>query len=333
MNGKVQINSFHIYTYPRIHFSLIGMSDEGYRINGGFGCSISNPVLDCYFEKSDKLQIIDKRNNGLVIKERKRLLDTIQIVCSKYNLKIKYNCLIQSDVIYSHVGLGATTMIYMSCIEALFLLNGIKYNRDMVVINSNRGGTSGVGIHTYFDGGASFDIGVSATLNIIRPSSLGQQNQIPLQLCKFNMPCWSVGIIIPSHISRMSESQEELFFRRNTPITTNEVKDILYEVVYGILPSLKEENFHIFCKSLNNLQKTKWKNSEWDAYGKELYDIKETLIKNGATTVGLSSLGPMLYFFGDNMPEIINSIKKIYPNSICLDTSFNNSGRKIVYGN
>lgn len=332
MNGKMQ-SKFHIYTYPRIHFSLIGMNDVGYRINGGFGCSISKPLLDCYFEKSDKLQIIDKRENGLIEKERQKLLDTIQTVCSKYSFKIKYSCYIQSDVIYSHVGLGATTMIYMSCIEALFILNGIQYNRDMVINNSNRGGTSGVGINTYFDGGASFDIGVSPTFNTIRPSSLGQQNQIPLQICKFSMPSWSVGIIIPSHISRMTECQEELFFRKNTPITIDEVKDILYEIVYGIIPSLKEGEFNVFCKAINNLQATKWKSSEWDVYGEELHNLKETLVKNGATAIGLSSLGPMLYFMAPIVSDVINSIRKIYPNSICLETSFNNSSRRIIYGN
>ena len=326
------MNSIHIYTYPRIHFSLIGMSNEGYRINGGAGCSISGPLIDCYFMLSSSLQIVDRRACPLSTEELNKLTKTIETCSIKYCLKNIYKCVINSDTVFPHVGFGSNTMIYLSCIEALFILNGIEYTHEDVVTNSTRGGTSGVGIYTYFHGGFSADLGIKNTDGVLRPSSLGSRNSYPLQLCGFQIPQWTIGIMIPVNISNKTEKQEIVFFKRSTPIPLNDVKSILYEIIYGVIGALKETNFLVFCDAVNNLQSTKWKKLEWGIYGQELLDIERSIKEAGAIAVGMSSLGPMLYFLGNDIPSTIDQLRKVYTDSIFIETKFNNNAREIVYG-
>lgn len=326
------MNSIHIHTYPRIHFSLIGMSNEGYRINGGAGCSISAPLLDCHFVLSNSLQIIDQREYPMSAKELNKLTQTIESCIKKYELQNIYKCVINSDTLFPHTGFGSNTMIYLSCIEALFILNGLEYTQDDIVINSTRGGTSGVGIHTYFNGGVSIDLGVDNIKEELRPSSLGARSNYPLQLCGFQAPQWTIGIMIPIYVPSITEQQEIDFFRQNTPIPLEDVKSILYEIIFGIAGSLKDTNFQAFCDAVNNLQQTKWKALERGVYGKELQKIERYIKETGAMAVGMSSLGPMLYFLGKDIPCIIDQLKKVYVNSIFIEAKFNNNAREIVYG-
>lgn len=326
------MNSLHIYTYPRIHFSLIGMSNEGYRINGGAGCSISAPLLDCYFALSDSLQVVDQRKYPLSAEELNRLTHTIELCIIKYRLQNIYKCVINSDALFPHTGFGSNTMIYLSCIEALFILNGLEYTQDEVIINSTRGGTSGVGIYTYFNGGVSIDLGVENINEEFRPSSLGARHNYPIQLCGFQAPQWTIGIMIPVHISGATEQQEVHFFKQNTPIPLDDVKSILYEIIFGIVGALKDPNFKTFCDAVNNLQQTKWKELEREIYGKEFQKIEQCIKEAGAIAVGMSSLGPMLYFLGNDIPSTIDQLRKVYTDSIFIETKFNNNAREIVYG-
>ncbi len=308
------------------------MSNEGYRINGGAGCSISAPLLDCYFKLSDTLQIADRRACPLSAEELDKLSKTIDACTTKYGLQNTYECIINSDAVSPHVGFGSNTMIYLSCIEALFILNGIEYTQEDVVTNSTRGGTSGVGIYTYFNGGFSVDLGIKNIEEVLRPSSLGARNNYPLQLCGFQTPQWPIGIMIPMHISNKTEKQEIDFFKQNTPIPLNDIKSILYEIIFGIVGAIKERDFPAFCDAVNNLQRTKWKELERGIYGQELQKIEQCIKEAGAMAVGMSSLGPMLYFLGKDIPRIIDQLRTVYMDSIFIETKFNNNAREIVYG-
>jgi hypothetical protein len=45
----------------------------------------------------------------------------------------------------------------------------------------------------------------------------------------------------------------------------------------------------------------------------------------------MSSLGPLLYFFGDNIGGIIERIERDALQVDCFKTSFNNTGRVVKY--
>ena len=310
MNGIELTNmKLKITTFPRIHVTLIGMNNDGYRINGGIGFSISSPALNSYFEESESIEIVDLRFVKFTTPESDKLKSTLTNSKNEFKLKKSIRCTIKGETL-PHYGLGTNTAIYLSCLEALFIVNNFQYDKSTIVSLSNRGGTSGIGTNTYFDGGFVFDVGIDKQNQLLHPSSIGNRNgKIPLVLHMCKLPEWQIGICIPN-IPNKSEQEEIDFFNTRCPIEKSSVESILYEAVYGVTSSILESNYVVFCQSVNAIQLTKWKNLERSLYGSELYNLECKIKSFGADCVGMSSLGPMLFFMGQNLNEIISNINK-----------------------
>ena len=322
-----------IKVFPRIHITLIGMNREGYRINGGIGFSMASPTIDLRFESDRGISVLDKRSQGFSKNELARLNNHLIKVMKDEHLAEGFHCVIEDSLIHSHFGFGTSTMVYLSCIEALLIINKREYTNDDVVNLSGRGGTSGIGITTYFKGGFVFDTGV--TNNAVRdlaPSSCfkGGEYRKPLIFKNICLPEWEMGICVPP-IQNKTEDEEKIFFDKNCPIEQEAVENVLYESVYGISSSLLENDFNIFCKSVDSIQETKWKSLERDLYGAELKVVESLIRKAGAKCVGMSSLGPLLYFFGEDIDGIVNRVNADLTGGKCYKTSFNNSGRILEY--
>lgn len=318
-----------IKAFPRIHISLIGMNDDGYRLNGGIGFSIASPTLDMGFEYSDLIQVIDMREHGFIHDELDRLKNHLDNVIIKKKFKTGLRCVIYDGLVQSHVGFGSNSIIYLSCIEALFIMNKRSYNEQDVIALSGRGGTSGIGINTYFRGGFVFDVGVPKhKQRALAPSSafMDRIEDKPLLMKSVTLPKWQLGICIPP-LEHKTEEEEKEFFQKNCPINKDAVEKVLYEAVYGITSSLMEDNFDVFCKSIDAIQQTKWKSLERNLYGKELMTAESIIRRAGAQCVGMSSLGPLFYFFGNDIDDIVRKVKMEVPSCICLKTTFNNSAR------
>ena len=311
----------------------MGMNNDGYRWNGGIGFSIVSPTLDMTFEPSDSIDIIDKRDHGFTQEELDRLKNHLLNVIIDNKFEIGLRCVIHEGMIQSHVGLGSNSMIYLSCVEAMLFLNHRDYNEKDVIELSGRGGTSGIGINTFFRGGYIFDTGIANHgQRVLAPSSafVLKSCQKPLLFKALRLPQWDLGICIPP-ITPKTEIEEIEFFQKNCPINKEAIESILYEAVYGVTSALMEEDPDVFCKSIDAIQQTKWKLLERNLYGKELI-ATESIIRNaGAKCVGMSSLGPMLYFFGKNIDMIVDKVKCEIPQCICFKTSFNNSSRIIEH--
>lgn len=332
MSGKNRKTfSLRITAYPRIHMTLIGMNSDGYRINGGIGFSITDPKLLFSFKVSKTVQIIDYRKFGFNTEEIERLKLRIQKLQTEFGFKYSISCEI-TGLSMTHYGLGTSTASYLSCIEALFILNNHKYDEKLLLDISSRGGTSGIGINTYFRGGLVFDTGISNHGNDeLKPSSISKNRiiQLPLIIKHIKLPMWSLGIAIPKNVKFKSELEEIIFFKETCPITKNEVEEILYEVVYGTLSSIMENDFNFFCSSVRFLQETKWKKEERSLYKGEIEIIESKMYASGIKSIGMSSLGPGLYFFSDNIDNVSETLDKEALE--VLKTKFNNEGRIIQY--
>ncbi|WP_369510459.1 GHMP family kinase ATP-binding protein, partial [Escherichia coli] len=82
----------------------------------------------------------------------------------------------------THVGMGSGTGIRLACIEALLALNEVSLPQEELVRLSERGGTSGIGIKTYFDGGLVLDLGVRNDNAGYAPSGLIRPKALPASL-------------------------------------------------------------------------------------------------------------------------------------------------------
>jgi beta-ribofuranosylaminobenzene 5'-phosphate synthase len=307
------------------------MNDNDYRINGGIGFSIDAPITNSHFILSKNIEIYDNRKKKFTQEEQTKLYDILKRVKDDYKIDNGITCIIESEV-FPHYGLGSSTSIYLSCIEALFLLNETNCDRDNIVSLSTRGGTSGIGINTYFDGGFIFDIGIKNENDLLVPSSIAdRKGKKPLVVYKGKTPDWEIGICIPHHLKNKSEQEEKDFFNKYCPIEKEYIGDILYESVYGITSAIIENDYNVFTQSINAIQHTRWKYLERSLYGQALLELEQRIMQLGADCVGMSSLGPSLFFTGNNVSKIISTLKKNIQDAQCYISKMNNQGRKITY--
>ena len=322
-----------IKSFPRIHVTLLDMSANGYRQNGGIGFYINSPSLLVKIEKSKHNCIIDKRelpynfsfNVELLLSWLDQLIDSL-------NIQQSFNISIFGDI-PSHFGFGASTSIRMSCIEGINILLDLNLSQDEIIKYSNRGGTSGVGVHGYFSGGLILDLGHDFSENgkLLPSRSKEKYKNLPLLLRNIKLPNWDVGILIPKNIAPKSHNEEKIFFNSTCPIPAASVYETTYHSIFGVCASVMSKSKKSFYKSINNIQNQTWKKAERNLYP-SLKPFEQQLFNSKAEAIGMSSLGPLLYFFSENLEHTINDIKKSPLGSQCdvFITSFNNKGREVI---
>jgi beta-ribofuranosylaminobenzene 5'-phosphate synthase len=316
---------------PRLHLTLIGMNKEGYRINGGIGFAIQEPSLRLHFSKSDEFSLRDMRHFPFLEQEIIRIKKIIdqekKKIGARHNIRIE----IKGEM-PTHFGFGSSSATRLACLETLYLLNNKKPEREQLVFSSGRGGTSGIGINTYFDGGMVIDVGRKAKQFVYQPSQLSEKRKIlPLMMQRIEMPEWEIGVCIPINIPHKSEKEEAEFFRKTCPISSSEVYKTLYNVIYGLYAAIREKDKKTFCLALQSIQQCAWKLSERKLYGQKLFRIEQKLYKCGAEAVGMSSLGPILFFMAKNVKDIVEKMKTEMADCKLLVTKPSNSGRNIIH--
>lgn len=316
---------------PRIHITLIGMDADGYRVNGGVGFCIEEPVVRLKFSCADDFEVVDHRVSALTVSEIGRIYSIIE----RERINFKFNNDIRIEIdgeMLTHYGLGSGTAIRLACLEALHILNGSMPPTDVLVAASGRGGTSGIGINTYFTGGFIVDLGRRADQQIHQPSHLSEDRlKLPLLMQRLDMPDWNIGLCIPTNCSPKSEEEEADFFRKTCPIPPDEVYRTLYHGIYGLYAAVRERDLEAFNLAIRTIQECAWKLAERKEHGSNLLELEKQLYHCGALSVGMSSLGPTLFFLGENILEIIRKMKGLASNCIFLSTKPANAGRTLIY--
>lgn len=314
----------------RLHLTLLAMHSGEYRMNGGIGFAIKNPCARLGFTKSEKFEIKDLRSSSISLVEKERLSLILEAACVQNKFDKAFKVSIEGNML-THFGFGSGTAITLACIEALHLLNDYPIAQDVLIQASGRGGTSGVGIYTYFDGGGIFDLGKPIDDTKHLPSSLVRSRSLPLLLDQFMMPEWDIGICIPRKIPNKSQIEEQEFFKRACPISANSVYETTYHTLFGLYGALKENNKSTFCSALKAIQECTWKQLEREEYGQALMDIETSLYLCGAQAVGMSSLGPSLFFLAENVDEVIIEMQKLSVDCELFVTQPQNHGRTIKH--
>ena len=318
-----------IFIKPRLHISLISMHADGYRVNGGIGFALEEPkgILKCGASKT--FEFNDTRNFPLSHSELEQIYNTVEETKSSLSLTDNISVSLEGGML-THFGMGSGTAIRLGCLEALLILNKKVYQMNDLISCSQRGGTSGIGIHTYFSGGFVFDIGIKNQGKKFLPSSRAQNPLPPLVLQRIDMPNWNVGLCLPKALKRKTQEEEIQFFRKTCPISPQESYKVLYHSLFGTYASLREHDFESFAKSIKEIQVCEWKDKERSEHSEGLIELERSLYDLGASCVGMSSLGPLLFFFAQD--EKIKRIENGMKSQDCelIFTTASNSGREIV---
>jgi len=321
-----------VRSYPRIHISLLEMNGGLGRVNGGLGFGIGSPV--------NRIRIRSARRSNIIC-NLKMDVEAIEYVRSIVNRVTNTKGLPECEVevlqaLPSHQGLGCFTSMGLAVVEGIFVHNGVKYTNDEVVALAHRGGTSGVGISTYFEGRLAVDLGHETKLGDVEnftPSSFAWKRGRALALSSIPMPLWPVLLLVP-RTRRISENEEKAFFRKVCPLPVDEVARTIRVCFFGILPTVMTQNYSRFCEMLKLLRNTFWKRSEIALYSRDTLDIMERAEEFGADAASMSSMGPLVYCFArkSRRKAIMDRLKKEFDLSMTGIAYPRNRGRYVRIG-
>ena len=291
-------NSFVTITVrPRLHLGLLSMDEQGPRKNGGVGFAVSEPTGRILVETHDALVLEDEREEPFGKDELLSIRRMVEGVSSRLGLDLGARVVL-SGGLRSHVGLGSGTAIRLGILEGVLRLRGMGTDRKTLTRLSERGGTSGVGINTYFEGGLIADLGVPHDGAPFVPSAHRTPTSLPLALPRVDMAHWPLCLCIPKTLKPKTQEEEWQFFRKATPLRATESYEAAYHALFGVYAGAVEQDFERFCTAIEALQSTSWKRKERLEYGRPLAELTESLRNLGADCIGMSSLGPLLYCFG-----------------------------------
>lgn len=316
----------------RIHMTLVDLGPTGYRRNGGIGFSVDKPCSNFYFEKHSCIDVSVLGESGFNAPEINSLTDAVRNALRTANaesgLKLK-----QVDIAAKrHIGLGIGTTIALACVEAACLLNDIDIFTNDLIRMSGRGGTSGVGVHGYFAGGFIFDVGRKFDTGPLLPSDdILKPVAIPLAIAKIHMPMWPVGLFFPPDANPVSRAAEKHLFSSVLPLRQSDVFETAYHAIFGVVAAVADSDFESFCKAIEGIQNCPWKQHEIQLHETKLVNYINSLKDLGCDAVGMSSVGPMLYFFANDFSNTIERIQEKFPHAEIVAGIPSNTGRTIAH--
>lgn len=318
----------HVEVYPRVHLGLISMHEDAPRANGGIGFAVEGPAASIFARRAERFSLRDDRSIPMAADE---LIELASVAKAFAELQgVSQDIALQIDGnMRTHVGMGSATAIRLGVVECIALLNGLQLSADALVAASRRGGTSGVGINTYFKGRLVCDLGKRYVSNAYVPSSRATPINIPLTLPTLDMGSWPMLFAVPRTIVPKTQAEESSFFERTTPLPKAASFEACYIALFQIYAAAVEQDYAAFCHGVNEIQNTSWKKAERDEYGNFLRNLNDKLESAGADCVGMSSLGPMLFCFARR--ERLPSLSKIAEEFDCdtYQTMPRNDGRTV----
>lgn len=199
------------------------------------------------------------------------------------------------DVPEQHSGVGSKTALLLAVIAAANELFRLELSRIEMQRLSGRGGTSGVGVHSFFMGGMILDGGhPQEEVPDLLPSSASTPTEIPPCIARVPMPAWWTICLMRPSGSRYAGSRELSLFAEQTPIPAQEVKEVISWVAHGLLPAVAEASLGRLAIALEHIHLTGFKAREVACQSPVVRALLRNLQKKGIAA-GMSSLGPCIY--------------------------------------
>jgi beta-ribofuranosylaminobenzene 5'-phosphate synthase len=282
-----------IWGFPRLHLSLFDLGSATPRQYGGVGFAIDGMPTVVTASTSDVTELL-----GIEKLDNQGMADVWGAI---HRIHSEYGTPPMSVHIETmppqHIGLGTKTSLVLGVLQAIAVEAGIDLPISDVQRISGRGGTSGIGIHTFFSGGLVVDAGHQAGASRVHgPSSASSEiDSVPSMLVGGSMPYeWLITLILPNGISRSGFDELE-FFRTSTPIPNEEVFASIGLGAFGLTSSAFTGDFRGFARSLNSLQTVGFKAREIAAQPAAVANLLDELHNLEGCGAGMSSMGPMLF--------------------------------------
>jgi beta-ribofuranosylaminobenzene 5'-phosphate synthase len=314
-----------ITTPARLHFALIDLNGALGRIDGGIGLAIEAPRFQIIAEPSDSIEVSSAQY-------RERAHHIIKRLQSKYPFPGLKATL--AAEIPSHSGFGSGTQLSLGIGQAVNKLYGLNLSVAEIAVAVGRGGTSGIGVVAFEQGGLILDGGhryPGQKSSFLPSAAVGNVPPPPL-LLRRPFPDWRLLIVIPN-CAHISGDAEINLFKTLCPQPRTTAERLSHLILLKLLPAVFEEDLHAFGEAINDIQTFGWKKVEIDAQGGVLQRTLDFLRGNGAIGAGVSSWGPAIFAVGEDLPPLeakTEAFLKTSPGGgVCFITRANNVGAQV----
>jgi len=293
---KIPTAEVEIDTPTRLHFTLIDLHGGLGRIDGGLGVALRSPRIRLRAQpvpentKVDGVTVenIPSRISGIVTRLKSEL---------GYSGKLDLELL---SVVPEHIGLGSNTQLALAAAKAITCLGGLDLPSHQLAQLAGRGGTSGIGVATFEQGGFVMDAGhrTDAKPEFL-PSHYSKAGPPPLVMRSPIPENWYFVVTTPVIGQGLSGEKEADVFRKHCPIPRVEVERLSHLILMKLLPAVADDDIVAFGSALRTIQALGFKRIEnelQDEVVKKLYDF---YYEQNALGAGLSSFGPTTYALVD----------------------------------
>jgi beta-ribofuranosylaminobenzene 5'-phosphate synthase len=309
-----------IETSARLHLSLIDLNGLEGRLDGGIGISLEKPSLriKCKPSNDDTNIFFDK---SLRISSKKVYESKIIDATNKMNqyLKTDKNYSFEVKDIYPiHHGLGLGTQLSLSIAKLISSLNNVDLSVFDLAKIIERGGASGIGVHSFDKGGLIIDGGHKKSLKKdYLPSSASNVSPPPL-LARYDFPeDWDIIIATPDMSQGVSGQSEVNIFQKYSPIEITEVERICYLTLMKLMPSIIEKDIESFGDAVNKIQSLGFKKIETELQNSKVHSIINTMHDLDIPCVGMSSFGPTCFGIVDsNSINLTRELSQLIGNDV-----------------
>ncbi|MFH1506524.1 MAG: beta-ribofuranosylaminobenzene 5'-phosphate synthase family protein [archaeon] len=289
----------------RIAIDLYDMHGGLGRIDGSMGFSIEYPCLVFNASINPDIEIVNSQILDLeLLSSLESSLNFIKEKMGFGGIKIELR-----ECIPVHSGFGSKTATLLSTAYVYSRLYGGELDHRELGVLLRRGGTSGLGINLIDKGGFLIEAGHSTKIkNEFAPSSRTVNIYPSPVIARYDVPDWEILLVLPNFNSVHGRNEND-FFKKVCPLPENEVGKLARIRLSQVLPAILESDLETFCDGINRIQETMWKRSEISIYGTKVKEIMEYLLSNGALGVGMSSIGPCIYAFGNDLVSLSDSVQ------------------------
>jgi beta-ribofuranosylaminobenzene 5'-phosphate synthase len=274
----------------RVHMGLIDLSKTTYRIFGGIGFAVGPSTV----VRAKPAQAISVSSRvDIDDRDFQDVRAALHRLCARDSQSgVAVEVLSRPPV---HVGLGTKTALILASLAASAFVLDREPSKQLLQTLSRRGGTSGIGIHTFFSGGIVIDAGHPGFGRTeLLPSSMHAPDSPPPCVVQVQgPPQWVVTLALPPG-KRVAGGAERTFFLRETPIPPDESLRTLALVYHGCLPAILNADLDTLGAAVTEISQVGFKAREIDSQPAAVQQLL-TRLRAECPVVGMSSMGPLLY--------------------------------------
>ena len=293
-----------IETPSRLHLTLIDLNGIYGRIDGGVGITLEKPGLKIQAEPvNDGVEVIFSKSCQFI----DDLKDDYTFKIENSTLKVTESLNISNGFRFTvhstyppHSGLGSGTQLSLAVAKLISIMNKQDLNTLDLAKIVGRGGTSGIGVESFENGGFIIDGGHKSTEKpSFLPSSASHATPPPI-IARYDFPRdWKIILVIPNVERGVSGIKEVDAFQNYCPIPLNEVEKLSHLLLMKLMPAVIESDLDSFGSAINKIQDIGFKKVENKLQNPFISQLMENLRIAGAAGVGMSSFGPTVYAITD----------------------------------